>query len=71
MAFGFLGLMALAFLAPTVVRAQAGGSAVPFLLIAPNARADGMGEAGAGIADDASAVHWNPAGLAFQRGREA
>ncbi|TAK56135.1 MAG: type IX secretion system outer membrane channel protein PorV [Bacteroidetes bacterium] len=71
MAFGFLGLMALAFLAPTIVQAQAGGSAVPFLLIAPNARADGMGEAGAGIADDASAVHWNPAGLAFQRGREA
>src|SRR5437660_3067839 len=30
-----------------------GESAVPFLLIAPNARADGMGEAGGAMADDA------------------
>lgn len=47
-----------------------GESAVPFLLIAPNARADGMGEAGAGLADDVGAIHWNPGGLAFQRGQE-
>ncbi|HZY10012.1 MAG TPA: PorV/PorQ family protein, partial [Bacteroidota bacterium] len=56
-------------LLPKIVFGQ-GESAVPFLLIAPNARADGMGEAGAGLADDASAVHWNPAGLAFQVGQE-
>jgi len=47
-----------------------GESAVPFLLIAPNARADGMGEAGAGLADDVGAIHWNPGGLAFLRGQE-
>lgn len=47
-----------------------GESAVPFLLIAPNARSDGMGEAGAGLADDVGAIHWNPGGLAFQRGQE-
>jgi hypothetical protein len=47
-----------------------GESAVPFLLIAPNARADGMGEAGAGLADDVGAIHWNPGGLAFQSGQE-
>ena len=47
-----------------------GESAVPFLLIAPNARADGMGEAGVGLADDAAAAFWNPAGLAFQTGQE-
>ncbi len=47
-----------------------GESAVPFLLIAPNARADGMGEAGVGLADDVGAVHWNPGGLAFLRGQE-
>lgn len=47
-----------------------GESAVPFLLIAPNARADAMGEAGVGLADDASAVFWNPAGLAFLEGQE-
>lgn len=47
-----------------------GESAVPFLLIAPNARADGMGEAGAGQADDVGAIHWNPGGLAFLSGQE-
>ncbi|MBI3189749.1 MAG: type IX secretion system outer membrane channel protein PorV [Ignavibacteriales bacterium] len=69
--YGFLGLMMLALLAPNSVWAQAGGSAVPFLLIAPDARADGMGESGGAIADDATAISWNPAGLAFQRGRDA
>jgi hypothetical protein len=47
-----------------------GESAVPFLLIAPNARADGMGEAGGALIDDGSAAFWNPAGLAFQTGQE-
>ena len=47
-----------------------GESAVPFLLIAPNARADGMGEAGVALSDDAAASHWNPAGLGFQLGQE-
>ncbi len=50
--------------------AQGGTSAVPFLLISPNSRASGMGEAGTGLADDAGAVYWNPAGLAFLNGSE-
>lgn len=45
-------------------------TAVPFLLISPNSRASGMGEGGTAIADDATSVHWNPAGLAFQTGGE-
>ncbi|MDE3057949.1 MAG: type IX secretion system outer membrane channel protein PorV [Bacteroidota bacterium] len=45
-------------------------TAVPFLLISPTSRASGMGEAGTGIADDASAIYWNPAGLAFLKGSE-
>lgn len=45
-------------------------SAVPFLLIAPNSRASGTGEAGVAVADDAWATYWNPAGLAFQHGSE-
>lgn len=45
--------------------AQAGGSAVPFLLISPDARASGMGETGTAIADDINAIYWNPGGLAF------
>ncbi len=44
---------------------QAGGSAVPFLSISPDARASGMGEVGTAIADDINAIYWNPGGLAF------
>jgi hypothetical protein len=47
-----------------------GESAVPFLLIGPNSRNAGMGETGAGLVNDASAMFWNPAGLAFQDGIE-
>ncbi len=43
--------------------AQVSQTAVPFLLIAPGARAGGMGETFVSIADDATATHWNPAGL--------
>ncbi|MCG8607179.1 PorV/PorQ family protein [bacterium] len=45
-------------------------AAVLFLLITPNSRAGGMGEAFVALADDASAVFWNPAGLAFQEGKQ-
>ncbi|MFH2055159.1 MAG: PorV/PorQ family protein [bacterium] len=38
-------------------------AAVLFLRIAPGARSAGMGEAFVAVADDASATHWNPAGL--------
>ncbi len=40
---------------------------VPFLLIGPNSRFGGMGEAGTAIADDATAMFWNPSGLAYQK----
>ncbi len=40
---------------------------VPFLLIGPNSRFGGMGETGTAIADDATAMHWNPSGLAYQK----
>lgn len=54
---------------PEGARAQ-GESAVPFLLIAPNSRAAGIGETGTGSVDDASAVFWNPGALAFLDGQE-
>ncbi len=38
--------------------------AAPFLKIGQGARASGMGEAFTAIADDSTAVFWNPAGLA-------
>ncbi len=40
-------------------------TAVPFLLIAPDARAGGMGDYGVATSPDAASVHWNPAKLAF------
>ncbi len=43
-------------------------TAVPFLLIAPDSRASGMGEANVAIADNAMAMYWNPAGLGYQKG---
>ena len=56
---------------PMVAAAQVGGSAVVFLKIEPDSRASGMGNAGVALADNASAMFWNPAGLAFQTGTEA
>src|ERR1043165_6065604 len=40
-------------------------TAVPFLLIAPDARAGAMGDAGVATSPDANSIHWNPAKLAF------
>ena len=40
-------------------------TAVPFLLIAPDARAAGMGDAGVSTSPDANSMHWNPAKYAF------
>lgn len=52
-----------------VANAQ-GEAAVPFLQLAPDSRAGGIGESGAGLADNSAAIFWNPAGLAFQTGSE-
>ncbi|MBM3323981.1 UPF0164 family protein, partial [candidate division WOR-3 bacterium] len=41
-----------------------GTSALPVLRIGQGPRASALGESFAGLADDASAVYWNPAGLA-------
>ncbi len=43
--------------------AAVSNAAVLFLRIAAGARAGGMGEAYVAVADDATATHWNPAGL--------
>jgi long-subunit fatty acid transport protein len=47
--------------------AQLGESTALFLRIEPDSRFAGMGNAGVAIADNANAMFWNPAGLAFQR----
>lgn len=56
------------FLLPAITNAQVAITAVPFLQIEPDSRGAGMGNTGVAIADNASALFWNPAGLAFQEG---
>ena len=43
-------------------------TAVPFLLITPDSRSGGMGEAGVALSPDANANYWNPSKLAFIEG---
>ncbi len=69
MVLGLAVVMSISFVIPQSSHAQ-GESAVPFLLIAPNSRSSGIGEAGTGTVDDASAIFWNPAALAFLKGSE-
>ncbi len=40
-------------------------TAVPFLMITPDARAGGMGDAGVASPNDMNAIHWNASKLAF------
>jgi hypothetical protein len=40
-------------------------TAVPFLLIAPDARGGALGDAGVSSSPDANSMHWNPAKFAF------
>lgn len=40
-------------------------TAVPFLMIAPDSRSGGIGDAGVALSPDASSVHWNPAKMSF------
>ncbi|MDA7768127.1 type IX secretion system outer membrane channel protein PorV [Flavobacteriales bacterium] len=40
-------------------------TAVPFLIISPDAKAGGMGDVGVASAPDAMSMHWNPAKYAF------
>lgn len=58
-----LALVATA-LAPAAANAATGETGFAFLKLGVGARAMGMGSAYVAIADDPSAVYWNPAGLA-------
>jgi hypothetical protein len=40
-------------------------TAVPFLMIGPDARGGGMAEVGAATTPDGNSIHWNPSKLAF------
>ncbi|MFH1220118.1 MAG: PorV/PorQ family protein [Candidatus Eisenbacteria bacterium] len=45
-----------------------GEAAAPSLIISPSARAWGLGQSFVAVADDATAMYWNPAGLGFLEG---
>jgi len=63
--FGVVVFMILStsIISPVLAQGEATGL---FLMINPGARQGGMGETGVATADDANAIYWNPAGLAFQ-----
>ena len=70
-------VMVAGLLAPGVALAQtslggqrAGTSSATFLRIGVGARAEGMGETFVAVANDPSAIYWNPAGLASLQRRE-
>ncbi len=68
-------LTAVCLLLPSLGWGQAqvltsGGYAMPLSNLGPSARANVMGSAFVGVADDSSAVFWNPAGLGFQEDGE-
>jgi long-subunit fatty acid transport protein len=65
-------LLLAVLLAPSAMAASNGGTTgAEFLKIEQGARALGMGGAYAALADDASSMWWNPAGLARAQYREA
>jgi len=55
---------------PSLLAASAGRVQGEFLRIGINGRAAGMGEAFCAVADNASAVYWNPAGVAQLKQKE-
>lgn len=58
-------VLMLALLTPVPARSEV-GTAVVFLILAPGARANGMGQAFAAVSDDATAPFFNPGGLALK-----
>lgn len=68
----FIAALAVGEADAQINQGQLGGSnlntittAVPFLMISPDARSGAMGDVGAAIFADANAIHWNAAKLAF------
>ncbi len=62
----FISLLAAMLLSAVLPVFAQGEATALFLMINPGARQGGVGEAGVATANDATAIYWNPAGLAFQ-----
>ena len=58
------------FIGPTLVYGQAGYTSANFLKIGMGARAVAMSDSFTALADDATAIYWNPAGLVQVPGTE-
>src|SRR5512142_3359573 len=65
-----MGCLCLPTLASAALISGTGTTAATFLKIGLGPRAVALGESYAGVADDVSAVYWNPAGLAELDGPE-
>jgi hypothetical protein len=70
--FGILALISQNIYAQSINYDETGGqkantitTTVPFLMISPDSRAGGMGDAGVATSPDASSIHWNASKLAF------
>lgn len=64
-----LAVLLFAVLAPSALRAgDPGDAGALFLRIGMGARASGMGEAFIGVAEDPSAIYWNPAAMGAVQG---
>ncbi|MDD5067083.1 MAG: PorV/PorQ family protein [bacterium] len=57
-------------LASVLSAGEPGTKSMTFLNIAPNARVAGLGESFTALADDVSAIYWNPAGLSILKNME-
>jgi hypothetical protein len=62
-----IGVMIVGLLVSSRVLAV-GEAAAPSLIISPSARAWGLGQSYVAVADDATAIYWNPGGLGFLDG---
>jgi len=67
---GLAGLSALALVPSAVVAADPGETGLAFLKIGVGARAAAMGDAYVAVAQDATSLYWNPAGIANTPGYE-
>jgi hypothetical protein len=65
LAFALLSLLLLPRTASAQSDVQAITTAVPFLMISPDAYSGALGEAGVAIANNSNATHWNMSALAF------
>ena len=62
MKFNFTAILMLVF-SVLIAQSNVGTTSAAFLEIGPGARSIGMGSAYVSVADDASSIYWNPAGI--------